>query len=105
MAFDRATRHDRSFAFGVRREPGIVRAGGRFCACIVSCFAALLPCMAPFLPSARAAEAPTGPALSVSDQLAGKPPDSITGNPAAENELPGTGLAGRLLRLPEDTGL
>jgi porin len=32
-------------------------------------------------------------------------PDVITGNPAAENVLPGTGLAGRLLQLPESTGL
>jgi porin len=32
-------------------------------------------------------------------------PDVITGNPAAENALPGTGLAGKLLHLPEDTGL
>jgi porin len=45
------------------------------------------------------------PGVSFSDQLGGKAPDSITGNPAAENELPGTGLAGRLLHLPEDSGL
>ncbi len=30
---------------------------------------------------------------------------SITGNPAAVNALPGTGLAGRLLRLPESSGI
>jgi hypothetical protein len=30
---------------------------------------------------------------------------AITGNPAAENQLPGTGLAGRLIHLPEDSGL
>jgi carbohydrate-selective porin OprB len=45
------------------------------------------------------------PGVSFSDQLGGKAPDSITGNPAAENELPGTALAGRLLHLPEDSGL
>lgn len=39
------------------------------------------------------------------DQLRGRAPASITGNPAAENALPGTGLAGRLLHLPEDRGL
>ena len=32
-------------------------------------------------------------------------PDVITGNPAAENVLPGIGLAGRLLHIPESTGL
>ena len=115
MAFDLATRPNRSLAFGVwrsafgvRRERGTVRAGGRFWvtnrvqgACFVGCSAAVLLCMGYFLPSARGAAAPTEPAVSVSDQ----PPDSITGNPAAENELPGTGLAGRLLQLPEDTGL
>jgi len=39
------------------------------------------------------------------DQLQGHAPASITGNPAAESDLPGTGLAGRLLRLPEKYGL
>jgi hypothetical protein len=68
-------------------------------------FAAGLLCMA--LPSAiwRCAEPPAEPGASFSDQLGGKAPDSITGNPAAENELPGTGLAGRLLHLPENSGL
>jgi porin len=92
MTFDLATRHDRSL-------------GHRFRACFVGCFATLLLCIACFLPFARGAAAPTEQPVSVSDQLSGKPPDSITGNPAAENELPGTGLAGRLLQLPEDTGL
>lgn len=32
-------------------------------------------------------------------------PVSVTGNPAAEDETPGTGLAGRLLRIPDRTGL
>lgn len=119
MTSDLATRPDRSLAFGVwgsafgvRRERGTVRAGGRFWvtnrlpgARFVGGFATLLLCTASFLPSARGANTPTEPAVSVSDQMAGKPPESITGNPAAENELPGTGLAGRLLQLPEDTGL
>jgi porin len=32
-------------------------------------------------------------------------PQTITGNPAVENVFPGTGLAGRLLQLPEKKGL
>jgi len=32
-------------------------------------------------------------------------PESVTGNPAAEDAKPGTGLAGQLLHLPEDKGL
>lgn len=43
--------------------------------------------------------------VSFFDQLRGHAPKSITGNPAAENEMPGTGLAGRLLQIPEDSGL
>jgi hypothetical protein len=66
-----------------------------FRAGFVRCFAAVLLCMASLMPSARCAEPPAEP--RVSDQLAAKAPDSITGNPAAENEFPGTGLAGRLL--------
>jgi porin len=76
-----------------------------FRAGFVRCFAAVFLCMASLLPSARSAESPTEPVVSVSDQLAAKAPDSITGNPAAESELPGTGLAGRLLQLPPDAGL
>jgi porin len=78
--------------------------GDCFRAGFVRCFAAVLLCLASLLPSARCAE-PAEPGVSVSGQLGGKAPDSITGNPAAENELPGTGLAGRLLHLPENTGL
>jgi porin len=48
----------------------------------------------------EAAERP----VSFLDQLRGKVPKS-TGNPAAENNLPGTGLAGRILHLPEESGL
>ncbi len=47
---------------------------------------------------------PDGP-VPFLDQVRGKVPASITGNPAADNELPGTGLAGRLLRLPGNSGL
>lgn len=43
--------------------------------------------------------------LSLLDQLRGNAPPSITGNPAAENELPGTGDAGKWLHLPEESGL
>ena len=78
--------------------------GDCFRAGFVRCFAAVLLCLASLLPSARCAE-PAEPGVSVSDQLGGKAPDSITGNPAAENELPGTGLARRLVHLPANTGL
>jgi len=37
--------------------------------------------------------------------LFGNLPKAISGNPVAESDMPGTGLAGRFLRLPEDTGL
>jgi porin len=54
--------------------------------------------------SVRGEEAAERP-ISFLDQLRGNVPKSITGNPAAENNLPGTGLAGRILHLPEETGL
>jgi porin len=54
--------------------------------------------------SVRGEEAAERP-ISFFDQLRGNVPKSITGNPAAENNLPGTGLAGRILHLPEETGL
>jgi porin len=54
--------------------------------------------------SVRGEEAAERP-VSFLDQLRGKVPKSITGNPAAENNLPGTGLAGRILHLPEESGL
>ncbi len=38
-------------------------------------------------------------------QLLGDPPTAISGNPAAEADMPGTGLAGRFLQVPEDIGL
>ncbi len=38
-------------------------------------------------------------------QLFGGVPKAISGNPVAESDMPGTGLAGRFLHLPEDTGL
>jgi porin len=43
--------------------------------------------------------------ISLLDPLAAAAPDTISGNPAAVNALPGTGLAGRLLRLPESSGI
>ena len=43
--------------------------------------------------------------VSQPDSLADQSPDTITGNPALENVFPGTGLAGRLLQLPESAGL
>ncbi|MFY8216350.1 MAG: carbohydrate porin, partial [Chthoniobacterales bacterium] len=49
---------------------------------------------------------PTGDThVSFFDQLRGTAPTSITGNPAAENAMPGTGQLGRFLHLPEDRGL
>jgi porin len=54
--------------------------------------------------SALAAD-PAERELSFLDQLHGRVPQSITGNPAAENAMPGTGLAGQLLHLPEKSGL
>ncbi len=48
---------------------------------------------------------PAEVAVPLSQQLGGSTPPSITGNPAADNVNPGTGLAGRLLKIPEDTGL
>jgi len=39
------------------------------------------------------------------DPSSSSPPDVISGNPAAENVLPGTGLIGRLLHVPENKGL
>ncbi len=52
-----------------------------------------------------AAEPVPEPQNSVVDQLFGDVPSSISGNPAADSDTPGTGLAGRLLHLPEDSGL
>ena len=54
--------------------------------------------------SVRGEEAAERP-ISFLDQLHGKVPKSITGNPAAESNLPGSGLAGRILHLPAETGL
>jgi len=55
-------------------------------------------------PFVRAAE-PEPENISFLDQLQGKVPNSITGNPAAVDAMPGTGLAGQLLHVPEQTGL
>ena len=88
MATDPGVRNDLAFGAGFRTG-------------FLWCLAAALIYLASFLSSARCAE-PLAPseASSGDNALA-----AITGNPAAENQLPGTGLAGRLLHLPEDSGL
>ncbi|HRJ71591.1 MAG TPA: carbohydrate porin [Terrimicrobiaceae bacterium] len=43
--------------------------------------------------------------LFAREDLAGKTPVAITGNPAVADAKPGTGFAGRLLHLPEKSGL
>src|SRR3984885_6428278 len=58
-------------------------------------------CLASLLSSARCAEPLAPPDVSSGDKALA----AITGNPAAENQVPGTGLAGRLMQLPEDSGL
>ncbi len=50
-------------------------------------------------------ETPSPPESSFVERFDRQAPQSITGNPATENELPGTGLIGRLLHLPDDSGL
>jgi porin len=92
MTTDLATRHWRSFGDCLR-------------ASLFRCFPAALLCLASPLQAVRSAEAPTEPAVSSPDQVGGKALTSITGNPAAENQLPGTGFAGRMLHLPDDSGL
>jgi porin len=82
---------------------------GSFCDSIRAhffrCFAAaLLSATAP-LPPARCAEPLSEPGAPFLGQAGGDAPASITGNPAAENDLPGTGLAGRLVHLPADSGM
>jgi porin len=62
---------------------------------------AVLLCLASFLSSAACAEPLAPTEVSSGDKALA----AITGNPAAENQLPGTGLAGRLIHLPEDSGL
>lgn len=52
-----------------------------------------------------AAAEPGAAPPSLPAQLAGRVPASLTGNPAADNVLPGTGAAGRLLGLSPDSGL
>lgn len=66
--------------------------------------AALLPWIAVSAPSLRAADpVPEKPRRTL--PFFGRAPEAISGNPVAESDLPGSGLAGRLLRIPEDTGL
>jgi porin len=66
-----------------------------------SCLSAALICLASFLSSARCAEPLAPTEVSSGDKALA----AITGNPAAEDQLPGTGLTGRLIHLPEDSGL
>lgn len=61
----------------------------------------LLSILTGTLPAADPAEE----APSFLDQLRGHAPGSISGNPAAVESMPGTGLAGQLLHIPESTGL
>lgn len=55
-------------------------------------------------PSLRAAEfSPGEPRRTL--PFFGTAPEAISGNPVAESDLPGSGLIGQLLGIPEDTGL
>jgi carbohydrate-selective porin OprB len=91
MATDLGARNDRAFGAG-------------FHAGFLWCRPVALLCLASFLSSAPCAEPPAP--SEVSEVSSGdKALAAITGNPAAENQLPGTGLAGRLIHLPEDSGL
>lgn len=45
------------------------------------------------------------PAAPWADQVLGKSPQSITGNPVAESNLSGVGDLGRWLHIPDETGL
>src|SRR5450432_3833077 len=65
------------------------------------CWPIVLLSLASFLSSVRGAEPLASSGVSSGNNALA----AITGNPAAENQLPGTGLAGRLIRLPEDSGL
>jgi porin len=65
------------------------------------CWPIVLLSLASFLSSARCAEPVASAGVSSGDNALA----AITGNPAAENQLPGTGLAGRLIHVPEDSGL
>jgi porin len=88
MATDLGVRNDRAFGAGFR-------------AAFFRCWPVVLLSLASFLSSARCAEPLSPSEVSSGDKALA----AITGNPAAENQLPGTGLAGRLLHLPEDSGL
>jgi porin len=88
MATDPGVRNDLAFGAGFRTG-------------FLWSLAAALICLASVLSSARCAEPLVPSEASSGDNALA----AITGNPAAENQLPGTGLAGRLLHLPEDSGL
>ena len=83
---------------GVRNDLAL---GAGFRAGFCWCWPVALLCLASFLSSARCAEPPAPSEVSAGDKALA----AITGNPAAENQLPGTGLAGRVIHLPEDSGL
>jgi hypothetical protein len=51
------------------------------------------------------ANSPITTGISSLDSQSSQAPEAITGDPAVESVFPGTGLAGRLLQLPEKTGL
>ncbi len=53
----------------------------------------------------RAVEPIREASVPLVDQLFGEAPKAISGNPVAESDMPGTGLAGRLLHLSWETGL
>jgi len=50
-------------------------------------------------------EPPPETDIPLAEQLFGDSPRAISGNPVAESDMPGTGLAGRLLHFPADNGL
>ena len=75
--------------------------GADFRAGFFWCWPVAVLCLASFLSSALCAEPLAPSEVSSGDKALA----AITGNPAAENQLPGTGLAGRLIHLPEDSGL
>lgn len=58
--------------------------------------------------NASAAESPAtepGESPSFFDQLRGRAPSAISGNPAAVDANPGTGMLGQLLHIPDRTGI
>lgn len=64
----------------------------------------LLSCLVGILPGVCQEPEADRP-ISFLDQLRGHVPPSITGNPAAVDNSPGTGLLGSLLRIPQESGV